>query len=51
MVLFVTSLAFLLVVFPYQIWAREFKWSYLAGLAFWAAAAHYAYTKLFQKVD
>lgn len=51
MVLFVISLAFLLVVFPYQLWTGEFKRAYLAGVAFWAAAAHYAYTKLFQKVE
>lgn len=51
MLLFVTSLAFLLIAFPYQIWSGDFKWSYLAGVAFWAAAAHYAYTKLFQKIE
>lgn len=47
MVLFVASLAMILGVFPYQLIAREFRWEYIGGVAFWLWVGHYAYTALF----
>lgn len=47
MVLFVASLAMIFGVFPYQLIAREFRWEYIGGVAFWLWVGHHAYAKLF----
>ncbi len=47
MLLFVVSLAMLLGVFPYQVIAGEWQWSYVAALGFWLWVGSYAYKSLF----
>lgn len=51
MFLFVASLVMLLGVFPYTVFAGEFKWPYVAGILFWLVAGKYSYAKLFSSRD
>ena len=47
MLLFVASLAMLFGVFPYQVFAGNWQWSYLAALGLWLWVGYYSYTSLF----
>ena len=47
MFLFVASLSMLLGVFPYQVFAGNWRWSYLAVLGFWIYVGYYSYVSLF----
>ena len=47
MLLLGVSLAFLLIVLPYQIFKGLFQWQYIIGVVFWTSVALAAYIKLF----
>src|SRR5690606_9994995 len=45
--LFTASLAMLLGIFPYQLFAGNWQWSFLIGLLFWLWIGYYSYNSLF----